>query len=116
MHISKNSDGDNDDCGGISVFTPSRSLPHSMFNLFPPPASRPPLRSCNGHAPLIIQEGRARAGQYVQLRRGGRSSDLDSSIAQGKGGGGGRGSQSGSQSHSQALLFLHDFHGLSFCS
>jgi hypothetical protein len=27
------------------------------------------LRSCNGHAPLIIQEGRACAGQIVQPRR-----------------------------------------------
>jgi hypothetical protein len=84
------------------------------FNLFSPPASQPPLRLCNGHAPLIIQEGRARAGQYVQPRQGGQSSDLNSSIAQGKGGGSGQGSQSVSQSHSQALLFLHGFHGLPF--
>jgi hypothetical protein len=39
------------------------------------------LRSCNRHAPLIIQEGRARAGQIVQPRQDGLSSDLDSSIA-----------------------------------
>jgi hypothetical protein len=85
-----------------------------MFNLFPPPASQPFLRSCNGHAPLIIQEGRAHAGQNVQPCRDGQSSDLDSSKAQGRGGGSGRGSQSRLQSHSQALLFLNGFHGFPF--
>jgi hypothetical protein len=30
------------------------------------------MRSCNEHAPLIIQEGRARAGQIVQPRREGQ--------------------------------------------
>jgi hypothetical protein len=38
-------------------------------------------RSCNRHAPLIIQKGRARAGQKVQPRRVGPNSSLDSSIA-----------------------------------
>jgi hypothetical protein len=38
-------------------------------------------RSCNGHAPLIIQEGRARAGQKVQPRRARQSSKLNSSKA-----------------------------------
>jgi hypothetical protein len=42
-------------------------------------------RSCNGHAPLIIQEGRARAGQKVQPRRVRQSSALNSSKARGKG-------------------------------
>jgi hypothetical protein len=37
------------------------------------------MRSCNEHAPLIIQEGRARAGQIPQPRRDGQSPDLDSS-------------------------------------
>jgi hypothetical protein len=34
--------------------------------------------SCNGHAPLIIQEGRARDGQIPQPRRDGQSPDPDS--------------------------------------
>jgi hypothetical protein len=41
------------------------------------------LRSCNGHAPLLVQEGRARAGQNVQQRRDGQYSYLNSSLAQG---------------------------------
>jgi hypothetical protein len=40
-------------------------------------------RSCKGHAPLIIQEGRARVGQKVQPCRVGQDSSLDSSIAHG---------------------------------
>jgi hypothetical protein len=37
------------------------------------------VRSCNGHAPLIIQEGRDRAGQIPQPRLDGQSPDPDSS-------------------------------------
>jgi hypothetical protein len=37
------------------------------------------MRSCNGHVPLIIQEGRARAGQIPQPRRDGQNPDPDSS-------------------------------------
>jgi hypothetical protein len=40
-------------------------------------------RLCNGHAPLIIQEQRARAGQNVQPRRDRPNSDLNSSLAHG---------------------------------
>jgi hypothetical protein len=40
------------------------------------------LRSCNGHAPLLVQEGRALAGQNVQPRRDGQySSYLNSYLA-----------------------------------
>jgi hypothetical protein len=45
------------------------------------------MRSCNGHAPLIIQEGCARAGQNVQPRRVGQTSALCSSLAREGGGG-----------------------------
>jgi hypothetical protein len=55
----------------------------SSFSRFPTS-----LMSCNGHAPLIIQEGRARAGQNVQPRQDGLKSYLNSSLAQGKGWGG----------------------------
>jgi hypothetical protein len=37
------------------------------------------VRSCNGHAPPIIQEGRARAGQIPQPRRDGQNPEPDSS-------------------------------------
>jgi hypothetical protein len=37
------------------------------------------MRSCNGHAPLIIQEGRARARQIPQPRQDGHESNPDSS-------------------------------------
>jgi hypothetical protein len=47
----------------VFFFVPVYSFPP------PPPASQPHPRSCNGHAPLIIQEGRARAGQKIQPRR-----------------------------------------------
>jgi hypothetical protein len=42
-------------------------------------------RSCNEHAPLLIQKGRARAGQKVQPRRVRQNSALDSSTALGEG-------------------------------
>jgi hypothetical protein len=59
-----------------------------LFSVFSPPRFPTSLRSCNGHAPLISQEGRARAGQKVQPRRVRQNSALDSSLALGKGGGG----------------------------
>jgi hypothetical protein len=37
------------------------------------------IRSCSGHASLIIQEGHARAGQTPQPRRDGQNPDPDSS-------------------------------------
>jgi hypothetical protein len=42
------------------------------------------MRSCNGHAPLITQERRARAGQEVQPRRVGPCAAPNSSKAHGK--------------------------------
>jgi hypothetical protein len=42
------------------------------------------MRSCKGHALLIIQEGRARAGQEVQPRRVGPCAAPNSSKAHGK--------------------------------
>jgi hypothetical protein len=58
------------------------------------------LRSCNGHAPLIIQEGRARAGQRVQPHRVGHCATPNSSLALGMVGGGGKVSVALTQSHS----------------
>jgi hypothetical protein len=65
-------------------------LPHShacFFAIFVSSCPRFPTysRSCNGHAPLLIQKGRARAGQRVQPRRVGQNSTPDSSTALGKG-------------------------------
>jgi hypothetical protein len=42
-------------------------------------------RSCNGHAPLLIRKGPARAGQKVQPRQVGQNSAPNSSIALGRG-------------------------------
>jgi hypothetical protein len=46
------------------------------------------LRSCNGPTPLLIQKGRARAGQKVQPRWVSQSTAPNSSIALREGGGG----------------------------
>jgi hypothetical protein len=58
---------------------PSRSLFHPHFLTS--------MRSCNRHAPLLIQEGRARAGQYVQPLRVGQYPAPNSSEAREGGGG-----------------------------
>jgi hypothetical protein len=42
-------------------------------------------RSCNRQFPLIIKEGGAHAGQYVQPLQEGQYSDLNSSLAHGNG-------------------------------
>jgi hypothetical protein len=52
----------------------------SLFLAFPTYS-----RSCNGHTPLLIQKGCARAGQKFQPRRVGQCASPDSSIAQGNG-------------------------------
>jgi hypothetical protein len=57
----------------------ARILPFKFF-----PHFSTSLRSCNGHAPLLVQERRARAGQHVQSRRDGQYSYLNSSLAHGK--------------------------------
>jgi hypothetical protein len=59
-------------------------LPHSHACFFPCSffSSLPTsLRSCNGHAPLLIQKGRARAGQEVTPRRVGPCATPNSSLA-----------------------------------
>jgi hypothetical protein len=69
-------------------------LPHShacffgifpLFFLCPLPRFSTYSRSCNGHAPLLIQKGRTQAGQKVQPRRVGQNSAPDSSTALGEG-------------------------------
>jgi hypothetical protein len=102
------------------VFSCLRTLAHAHFGnalkcfplwsylIFSSPRLLTSLRSCNGHAPLIIQEGPARAGQKVQPRRVRLSSALNSSKALRKGGGSrGRGRRVSSRSRSRGRTRKH---------